>query len=143
MNGTATCVGASNLLGPAWFGKFVAKQTNFDIGNITHKQFDDLVHEGSQQFDSFWATNDPDLSASRATGGKILGYHGMVKIFLLRPISRNLKLIHFVRLIKLLKPNLRSNIMILLWRWIQMFGISTKCSKLQAYIHHCSGGVGS
>jgi hypothetical protein len=31
-----------------------------------------------QQYDSIVGTNDPDLSAFRDAGGKIVSYHGMV-----------------------------------------------------------------
>ncbi|PQE25821.1 feruloyl esterase protein [Rutstroemia sp. NJR-2017a BBW] len=72
-----TCTGVPNSLGPQWIKLFLAKNPEFDLGNITHKQFDDLIHQGEQQFGSLIDTFDPDLSAFKAAGGKMLGYHGL------------------------------------------------------------------
>jgi hypothetical protein len=83
-----TCTGVPNSLGPQWIKLFLAKNPDFDLGNITHKQFDDLIHQGEQQFGSLIDTSDPDLSAFKAAGGKMLGYHGLVSTFSVTPHMR-------------------------------------------------------
>lgn len=74
---SGTCVGAPYHLGAQWVLYFVAKDPEFDFTNLTHEEFDELVHRGSI-YDSFISTSDPDLSRFRDAGGKMLTYHGLV-----------------------------------------------------------------
>ena len=76
-----TCVGDPNLLGTQWISLFVEKNTDFDLNDMTHTQFDELFHLGQQQFSSLIGSDDPDLSGFNATGGKIIAQHGLVCIF--------------------------------------------------------------
>ena len=73
-----TCVGVPNALGPQWLKLFIAKNPDFILGNITHRQFENMIHQGKQQFASLIDASDPDLSGFRAAGGKMVGYHGLV-----------------------------------------------------------------
>ncbi|KAH9204921.1 feruloyl esterase [Leptodontidium sp. 2 PMI_412] len=63
-----TCTGVPNSLGSQWLKLFIAKNPNFDLGNITPQQFGDMIHQGEQQFGSLIDTFDPDLSAFKAAG---------------------------------------------------------------------------
>ncbi|KAH8669391.1 Tannase/feruloyl esterase [Ilyonectria robusta] len=71
------CVSQPNVLGAQWLQLFVAKNPNFDIGNLTHEKFDALINFGHQQFESFISTYEPDLSEFRDAGGKMLTFHGL------------------------------------------------------------------
>lgn len=77
---SGTCVGAPNGLGTQWLQFFVAKDPEFDLSNLTHKEFDTLVHQGSI-YNSLLSTSDPDLSRFRDAGGKMVTYHGLVCVF--------------------------------------------------------------
>lgn len=74
-----TCTGAPLYLGAEWITLFIEKNPNFDLTNITKKQYDEIVYSGHQQFASIIETVDPDLSQFRASKGKILTYHGLVR----------------------------------------------------------------
>jgi hypothetical protein len=75
---TGTCVGAASTLSPPWIQLFVARDPEFDISNLTHAEFDRLAHLGGQMYGSLMSTNDPDLSAFRDAGGKLVSFHGLV-----------------------------------------------------------------
>lgn len=74
------CISAPFEFGLEWAKLFIEKNPDFDTRNITHKQYAEMFHIGEQQFHDFLGTDDPDLSAFRASGGKMLTYHGMVRI---------------------------------------------------------------
>lgn len=73
-----TCVGQPNTLGSQWLQLFVAKDPSFDIGNLTHEEFDALVRAGNHEYEYLLGTNDADLSRFRDAGGKMLMFHGLV-----------------------------------------------------------------
>ncbi|KAK6221682.1 hypothetical protein QIS74_04554 [Colletotrichum tabaci] len=60
-----------------WVTKFVAKDDAIDISKLTRKDFETLFRASVNEYGSVTDTNDPDLSAFRARGGKIVGYHGL------------------------------------------------------------------
>ncbi|KAK6075036.1 tannase and feruloyl esterase [Seiridium cupressi] len=71
------CVGIPGGLAPPWWQCFVPKDPNFDSSNLTHREFDALVHKAHQEYTSIIGTDDADLSAFRDVGGKIVTYHGL------------------------------------------------------------------
>lgn len=73
-----TCVGNPDILYVQWIQVFVEKNPNFNVGNITHLQFDKIFNESAQQWNFVFGTDNPDLSQFREAGGKILSYHGLV-----------------------------------------------------------------
>lgn len=75
----STCVGVPTDLGAEWITLFIEKNPDFNLSSITHEQYDEIFHEGCQQYSSIIDTTDPDLSAFKAAGGKMLGFHGLVR----------------------------------------------------------------
>lgn len=75
------CIGVPDTLGTQWISYFVEKDPDFNFANMTHEQFDDIFRSGFE-FSSIIDTTDPDLSEFKAAGGKILGFHGLVRSFL-------------------------------------------------------------
>lgn len=77
---SGACVGEPSIIGIEWLRLFVAMDPDFDVGNLTHQEFDRLVHLGTQIYESIIDTDDPDLSAFRDAGGKMVSYHGLVGV---------------------------------------------------------------
>lgn len=73
-----TCVAQPNTLGSQWLQLFVAKDPDFEVGNLTHQEFDSLVQAGIQEYQYLLGTNDANLSKFRDAGGKMLTFHGLV-----------------------------------------------------------------
>lgn len=80
-----TCVLEPFQLVEDWIRLFLLKDASADLTNLTHEVLDRLTHLSSQMYDSTIGTNDPDLSAFRNRGGKLVGYHGTVSEHPSRP----------------------------------------------------------
>lgn len=80
-----TCVAAPSVLVTPWITKFVLRNDSADLTTLTRQNFEDIFHASKNQYSSIIDTIDPDLSAFRARGGKILGYHGLVSPVFLKP----------------------------------------------------------
>lgn len=65
-------------LNPVWARYWVKKDPSFDISAITHEEWDELIHASINEYDSIIGTSDPDLSAFKRKGGKMINWHGTV-----------------------------------------------------------------
>ncbi|KAI9642624.1 hypothetical protein NHQ30_009429 [Ciborinia camelliae] len=75
--GNKNCTGAPFQVCSDWINLFVIKNASYPLQNITHKEYTRIFHSSIQQFASIIGTSDPDLSAFRDAGGKILSWHGL------------------------------------------------------------------
>lgn len=60
-----------------WLGTWLQRNPNWDWKTLTFAQFDKLFAQSRLQFSSTIDTNNPDLSAFKRDGGKILIWHGL------------------------------------------------------------------
>jgi hypothetical protein len=73
---------------PQWFGLSrgtsfaglanTVTSPDFDISTITYRDFDRLIRQSQRQYGSILGTDNPDLSAFRDSGGKMITWHGTV-----------------------------------------------------------------
>ena len=61
----------------SWLGTWLQQNPNWDWTTLTYAQFDKLFAQSVREFSSTIATDNPDLSAFRNHGGKILIWHGL------------------------------------------------------------------
>jgi feruloyl esterase len=61
----------------AWLGTWLQKNPAWDWHTLTYAQFDSLFSQSVSEFSDAIATDNPDLSAFRKDGGKILIWHGL------------------------------------------------------------------
>lgn len=61
-----------------WARYWVKKDPSFDISKITHQEWDELFHASVNEYASIIGTSDPDLSAFKRRGGKMITWHGTV-----------------------------------------------------------------
>lgn len=59
-----------------WVATFVEKQPKFDLAHLTSAQFEQIFQQARTEYDSIIGTSDPDLSAFRAAGGKLITWQG-------------------------------------------------------------------
>ncbi|KAF7939337.1 uncharacterized protein EAE97_007417 [Botrytis byssoidea] len=76
-DGNANCTGVPIPLPSEWINRFVVNNASFSLDNVTQQEFARLIHSSVQQYASIIGTADPDLSAFKETGGKILPWHGL------------------------------------------------------------------
>ena len=60
----------------SWIRYFVAKDPDFDVGNMSEDDFWWALHKSQSEFTSVIDTSDPDLSEFKAAGGKMIVWHG-------------------------------------------------------------------
>lgn len=74
-----TCVGEPLALGAQWLQYFASENDpSFDFAAMTIPEFVKLVNVSATKYGPIIGTDDPDLSAFKKAGGKIMGYHGLV-----------------------------------------------------------------
>lgn len=59
-----------------WIADFVMNSPGLDVSDIKHDELVGIFHRSVSEFGSLWGTDNPDLSAFRERGGKILTWHG-------------------------------------------------------------------
>ncbi|GAA0636301.1 tannase/feruloyl esterase family alpha/beta hydrolase [Kutzneria viridogrisea] len=59
-----------------WVQSFLEKQPGFDTSKITYAEYTDLFRQSVREFDRVIGTSDPDLSAFRRAGGKLITFVG-------------------------------------------------------------------
>lgn len=63
----------------SWFNLFIARNASFDVTMLTREEYFEFFHLAVQQYSDTMDAADPDLTAFRNRGGKIIAYHGMVR----------------------------------------------------------------
>jgi hypothetical protein len=64
-------------IGLDWFRYFLTRSPGFDGTQMTAAEFELLVNQSVELFGPVFNSNDPDLSAFRDHGGKVIILHGM------------------------------------------------------------------
>jgi hypothetical protein len=73
-----TCYGKPMIIIADWIKLFVLKDPNYDTSKIKQEEFDRILKASVDEYSSIVGTDNPDLSAFRDAGGKLLSWHGLV-----------------------------------------------------------------
>lgn len=65
------------FLAQQWVQYFVKQNASFDVATLTATEFRNLLIESYSKFDAIIGSADPNLSAFKAHGGKLLAWHGL------------------------------------------------------------------
>jgi hypothetical protein len=60
-----------------WVKYFLERQPDFDTSTIGYRQFERLFERSQAQYHAVIGTDNPDLSAFRDAGGKMITWHGL------------------------------------------------------------------
>ncbi|SEM20515.1 tannase/feruloyl esterase family alpha/beta hydrolase [Streptacidiphilus jiangxiensis] len=60
-----------------WVASWVEKKPTFDVSTITYSQFTKLFQQSEAEYDTVIGTDNPNLTAFRNAGGKLLTWHGL------------------------------------------------------------------
>ena len=69
-------VGAPFRISETWVQYFLEENPDFDVSTITYRDFERLFTLSQRKYNRIIGTDDPDLSAFRASGGKMITWHG-------------------------------------------------------------------
>jgi len=64
-------------LSPDWIKYMLVKDPNFDSSTLTYADMTDLFYQTIAEYDTVVGGSDPDISAFRDAGGKLLSWHGL------------------------------------------------------------------
>lgn len=72
------CSGAPFYIAEEWINFWVKRgDPTFDITNMSHTEYDAILHRSVNQYKSIISTDDPDLSEFKGAGGKMITWHGL------------------------------------------------------------------
>ena len=74
-NGVTT--GNPRIGAVSWLGIWLQRNPAWDWRTLTYAQFDTLFHQSVSEFSDVFAADNPDLSAFKSRGGKIIIWHGL------------------------------------------------------------------
>jgi hypothetical protein len=69
-------VGVPFRVAETWVQYFLKEDPDFDVSTVTYRDFDRLFALSQRKYNRIIGTDDPDLSAFRASGGKMITWHG-------------------------------------------------------------------
>jgi feruloyl esterase len=69
--------GAPFAVAQDWIRYFVKQQPGFDTSTVGYSEFERLFRQSHARYSRVIGTDDPDLSAFRAAGGKMITWHGL------------------------------------------------------------------
>ena len=73
----SSCIGVPAVVPEEWIRLFVEKDPKFDTSEISSKQFTNIFHRSVAEYQTIIGTANPDMSAFKAAGGKILSWQGL------------------------------------------------------------------
>jgi feruloyl esterase len=73
------CAGKPNYLATSWMQGWLKRDLNANLITLSLEDYTRLFKDGVEYFQSLIETNNPDLSLFKARGGKLIGYHGLVR----------------------------------------------------------------
>jgi hypothetical protein len=76
LNNSSGGVGQPFFVGVEWFRYFLLQNPQWDWQTMTYEQYLLLFQQSVLQYQAVIATDDPDLSAFRDAGGKVVFWHG-------------------------------------------------------------------
>jgi feruloyl esterase len=76
LNNSVNGVGQPFFVGLEWFRYFLLQDPAWDWQTMTYEQYLLLFQQSVLQYQAVIATDDPDLSAFRDAGGKVVFWHG-------------------------------------------------------------------
>jgi feruloyl esterase len=71
------CASRPFPISESWFRYFLKKDPEWDFTTMTEDDFFDFLHMSRQRYTSIIGSDDPDLSAFRSAGGKMITWHGL------------------------------------------------------------------
>ncbi|KAK4540905.1 hypothetical protein LTR36_008847 [Oleoguttula mirabilis] len=120
--GGKNCEGYSFPISPNWIQYFVEKDPKFDVLQMDESDFFEALHRSRNEYSSIMDTSDPDLSGFKASGGKMITWHGLADELIFPNGSSN----YYERVLAL-DPGARE-----FYRYFEAPGVQ-----------HCTGGIGA
>ena len=76
-NTPSDCTGLPFPPSADWISQFVLQDPSINLTTLRHEDLVDIVHVSKVKYDSIIATDNPDLSGFKQSGGKMITWHGL------------------------------------------------------------------
>ncbi|GAB1218257.1 hypothetical protein ATERTT37_007510 [Aspergillus terreus] len=72
-----TSVGVPFEISDTWIRYFIKRNPQYDTSKMSYAEYEAIFYKSIAMYESIIGTDDPDLSAFRDRGGKLLTWHGL------------------------------------------------------------------
>lgn len=76
-NGVSNCTGVPFPISTDWISNWVLSDPDSSFSSLTWASYSDLFSSAYEQYSAIIGTDDTDLSAFKAAGGKMITWHGL------------------------------------------------------------------
>ena len=76
------CTGGLYQLASNWLNYYILEDPEFDIRNVSHREYDRIFRLSKNIYRSILGTDDPDLTEFRQAKGKMITWHGLSDDFI-------------------------------------------------------------
>jgi hypothetical protein len=115
------CTGRPFEIATDWITQFVLQEPSADLAQLDHDELDAIFHHSRACYESIIGTNEPDLSAFKAAGGKMITWHGLADQLIFPKGTER-----YYEDVEALDPSVRDY-----YRFFEAPGVA-----------HCNGGIG-
>lgn len=115
------CTGSPFAISSDWIRRFVLQDPSFDLTTLDHKALDRVFSLSKERYNDIISTDNPDLSAFKQAGGKMITWHGLSDTLIFPKGTEQ-----YYKRVEEKDPSVRD-----FYRFFKAPGV-----------HHCSGGVG-
>ncbi|KAK1141526.1 hypothetical protein N8T08_008938 [Aspergillus melleus] len=117
----SNCSGSPFSISADWISRFVLQDPSIDLTQLDHHDLDTIFASSKARYNAIIGTDNPDLSAFKFTGGKMITWHGLADPLIFPKGTE-----HYYRQAEALDPALRD-----FYRFFPAPGVN-----------HCRGGDG-
>lgn len=73
----SNCTGTPFPISSDWISQFILENPSVDLTQISHEQYQRIFEYSCKKYDPIIGTNNPNLSAFKQAGGKLVTWHGL------------------------------------------------------------------
>ena len=76
-HGNTNCTAAPAAIAEEWIKYFVTRTRSLDVNTLTFAGFEKIIRQSIDIYNSTMGTSNPNLSAFKGAGGKLISWHGL------------------------------------------------------------------
>lgn len=117
----SNCTGIPFSIASDWISQFILENPSADLTRLSHEEYQQIFHDSIDRYNDIIGTDNPDLSAFKQAGGKMLTWHGLADELIFPKGTE-----HYYKAVEALDPSVRD-----FYRFFPAPGV-----------HHCGDGNG-
>ena len=98
----SNCTSIPFSIASDWISQFILEDPSADLTRLSHEEFQQIFHDSVDRYNSIIGTDNPDLSAFKKAGGKMLTWHGLADQLIFPKGSE-----HYYKAVEAMDPSVR------------------------------------